>query len=94
MNCYGNYGKSSGNSFGKSNDKGKFGGKGNHKGRPKGGCWVCGGDHYSSECPRMRPKGGRGTNGVDGQEATSKDESLELGGGKGEVSSHEWNYEN
>ena len=71
-----NYGKPTGNYFGKSNDKGKFGGKGNTKGGPKGGCWVCGGNHYSSECPRMKGRGGKGINGVDGQEETSKDESV------------------
>ena len=78
--------------FGKANDKGKYGGEGYQKGGPRGGCWTCGGD--SSDCPMMKPKGGKGINGVDGQGETSKDESVELGGGKGEVSSNEWNYEN
>ena len=55
-------------------------------------CWGCGGEHYSSECPRMKGRGRKGINGVDGQGETSKDESVELGGGKGEVSSNEWNY--
>ena len=55
---------------------------------------MCGGNHYSSECPRMKGRGGKGINGVDGQGEASKDESVELGGGKGEVSSNEWNYEN
>ena len=34
-------------------------GKGKSKGKgkgPKGGCWICGGSHYSSECPKGKGK--------------------------------------
>ena len=49
--------------------KGKDGMNGGGKGGPKGGCWICGGPRYSSECPRMRG-GGKGGKGLDGLDET------------------------
>jgi hypothetical protein len=104
MNGKGDFGKTNGNQYGQPSyqkgttyQKGKFGMKGAGKGGPKGGCWICGGAHYSSECPRMKGgKGGKGLNGLGGTEEQGepeKESSLGLGGGKGEMNSNEWDYE-
>ena len=105
MNGKGDYGKMNNNEYGRPSyqkgttyQKGKGGMKGGGKGGPKGGCWICGGAHFSSECPRMRggPKGGKGLDGLEGgskdtenQDEGSKENPLGLGGGKGEMDSNE-----
>ena len=66
------------------------------KGGPKGGCW-CGGDHYSSACPRS--KGG-------GKVLSSVDEDIDAScmmqvkkplwnqaAEQKQISSNEWDYE-
>ena len=57
-------GKASGKGKGQSSGKGKRGGKGkgptSGKGGPKGGCWQCGGPHYSNECPQQPAAKGKG----------------------------------
>ena len=53
-NCPRRKGKGKAGDKGKGKGKGAKTGKGVTKGKgagPKGGCWNCGGDHYSDSCP-------------------------------------------
>ena len=55
------------------------------KGGPKGGCWHCGGPHYSNQCPKGKGKGagGKGKGGGKADGKGSKGGKGGKAGGKG-----------